>query len=497
MAKEKFYAVRVGRNVGVYNKWEEAQKQVKGYSGADYKSFLSKEEAESYVFNESIVKSSVEISETVEEVNTRIEAEKAKLKENEVMAFVDGSYSTDADGREKYSFGAVLITQNAIENLYKAFVWNQYMDSRNIAGEIAGVKEVISWAVKTNKSKIKIFYDYEGIEKWALGQWKANSITAKDYKKFFDEHEKKINIEFEHVKAHTGIKYNEQADKLAKIAISSQCYKTYQDGSVYFWGYSKEEWIQIVLELKLLLWDKSTKDEEIIIEEEIKEYHKRLIICLGGQKVVINCYSSKKSYVQGKSDSLFEMIISRGVEKLSTEKEVIDTLKARHAISVENDEIEKLFSKLLPDFKFSKKEVKLKNSLLTAVFNTMVTYYMPDYTQLIFPLLRGIEFYLHRILGDLLGHETERKNGANKFCYFNFNKQTEMYEYKYQETTKKLSKNQIEYLNELYNRYNKIRHPYFHWSNNSINTQVITNIDEAHRLLREGLKFINNYYIIF
>ena len=56
---------------------------------------------------------------------------------------------------------------------------------------------------------------------------------------------------------------------------------------------------------------------------------------------------------------------------------------------------------------------------------------------------------------------------------------------------------QLNYLNELYNRYNKIRHPYSHWSEESMDTQVITDINTAHELLEEGLKFIDKYYIIF
>ena len=35
----KFYAVKKGRTPGVYLTWEDAKKQVDGYSGAEYKSF--------------------------------------------------------------------------------------------------------------------------------------------------------------------------------------------------------------------------------------------------------------------------------------------------------------------------------------------------------------------------------------------------------------------------------------------------------------------------
>ena len=47
--KGKFYAVKVGRRIGVFRTWEECQDSVKGYSGAQYKAFPTLSEAENYV----------------------------------------------------------------------------------------------------------------------------------------------------------------------------------------------------------------------------------------------------------------------------------------------------------------------------------------------------------------------------------------------------------------------------------------------------------------
>lgn len=44
----KFYAVAVGREIGVFMTWNECEKQVKGYSGAKYKSFTTQKEAEEW-----------------------------------------------------------------------------------------------------------------------------------------------------------------------------------------------------------------------------------------------------------------------------------------------------------------------------------------------------------------------------------------------------------------------------------------------------------------
>jgi ribonuclease HI len=50
----KFYAVAKGNKPGIYTTWSECQKQVKGFSGAIYKSFQTKQEAQDLItkFNE-------------------------------------------------------------------------------------------------------------------------------------------------------------------------------------------------------------------------------------------------------------------------------------------------------------------------------------------------------------------------------------------------------------------------------------------------------------
>lgn len=45
MAKNKFYTVWKGRKPGVYQTWQACEEQIKGFDGAQYKSFDSQEEA--------------------------------------------------------------------------------------------------------------------------------------------------------------------------------------------------------------------------------------------------------------------------------------------------------------------------------------------------------------------------------------------------------------------------------------------------------------------
>ncbi|ORX84678.1 hypothetical protein BCR32DRAFT_230304, partial [Anaeromyces robustus] len=48
--RKKYYAVKKGRHIGIFNSWENIKKEVSGYQGAIYKSFLSYEEAKEFVY---------------------------------------------------------------------------------------------------------------------------------------------------------------------------------------------------------------------------------------------------------------------------------------------------------------------------------------------------------------------------------------------------------------------------------------------------------------
>src|SRR5690242_18996060 len=50
--KQKFYAVRKGRQPGIYSDWDSCKRQVEGFAGAQYKSFSTREEAARFIAGE-------------------------------------------------------------------------------------------------------------------------------------------------------------------------------------------------------------------------------------------------------------------------------------------------------------------------------------------------------------------------------------------------------------------------------------------------------------
>ena len=199
----KYYAVRVGKSTGVFFTWEECQKQVIGYPGAVYKSFTTIEEAEKFVKGEEL-----DAAAPGEETFT--------IEPGALAAYVDGSYNAE---HGQFSYGMVLLDGEQEMSFHQFFIDEELAAMRNVAGEIKGAEAAMRYAIEHGFKKLYIYHDYEGIAKWCLGEWKTNKEGTKAYKEYFESIKDKLQVEFVKVAAHTGDKYNERADKLAKEAL--------------------------------------------------------------------------------------------------------------------------------------------------------------------------------------------------------------------------------------------------------------------------------------
>lgn len=205
MAK-KYYAVAKGKTPGIYLTWNDCKAQVDGFSGAVYKGFATVQEAEEFVVKYGGGAASSVTKNNSSEIST----------DTHLVAYVDGSYE---HSMRQYAYGCVLVLPEDTVTLNGSGNEEDYVSMRNVAGEILGSEHAIQWAVEHGYSSITIYYDYEGIEKWANGIWKANKAGTQRYKEFVAKQREKIDISFSKVAAHTGVKYNEMADQLAKAAL--------------------------------------------------------------------------------------------------------------------------------------------------------------------------------------------------------------------------------------------------------------------------------------
>ncbi len=196
MAK-KVYAVKKGRETGIFSTWEECKQKVHGYPGARYKSFPTLKEAQDYL-------------------QGTINREMPEISPEEVCtAYVDGSFD---QSRKAYSYGCILLYQGKRIEMSKAFFKGEDADMRNVAGELEGAMAAMAYCRDNEIPLLHLYYDYQGIESWATGEWKRNKPGTIRYKAFYDSLDK-LQVVFHKVKGHSGVELNEAVDKLAKAAL--------------------------------------------------------------------------------------------------------------------------------------------------------------------------------------------------------------------------------------------------------------------------------------
>lgn len=213
--KKKYYAVKTGRNIGIFDSWDKCKKEIEGFSGAEYKGFATQKEAQAYLNNPKNIPLKTKNKQT--ELSNTIVSQLSTLNSqplDEVIAYVDGSYNIKS---KIYGYGVVLLLPNGdIEKLFGSGESDNAVAMRNVAGELKGAMLAMQYATNNHYKKLTIYHDYEGISKWAEKKWKTNLDATKGYQDFCQKIKTIIELKFVKVLAHSGVEYNEMADELAK-----------------------------------------------------------------------------------------------------------------------------------------------------------------------------------------------------------------------------------------------------------------------------------------
>lgn len=225
MAKKKFYAVAVGRVSGIYTDWASAEKQVKGFAGAKYKSFPTKAEAEAWCENPVY---SVKKKPASDNRNESTQSLPTSGVEGRIYIYTDGGcsgnpgpggYGTvilDGDDYQEFSEGFQRTTNNRMELL----------------ACIVGLQ-----MLKNNKKPVQIFSDSSYVvnsitKGWAAG-WKKRGWRKSDGEQALNIDLWKVmlalceknQVTFTWVKGHAGHELNERCDRLAVAASQQQSLK--------------------------------------------------------------------------------------------------------------------------------------------------------------------------------------------------------------------------------------------------------------------------------
>lgn len=203
MPKKLFYAVKVGRSPGIYSKWKDAEPQVKGFKDAVYQKFKTLPEAEKFMFGTALDEANE---------NKRIES-----VEDVFEIYVDGSYNDKKP--DCYASAIVVLKNGVVIDTFSKLSEGPASEMRNVAGELSAACRAFKYCFEEGIGRVTIYHDYEGIAAWCTEKWKTNNQYTKKYKAYYDEMSKYIEISFEKVKGHSGNKFNNLADALAKKAL--------------------------------------------------------------------------------------------------------------------------------------------------------------------------------------------------------------------------------------------------------------------------------------
>lgn len=142
---------------------------------------------------------------------------------SEIDVYVDGSWKTS---RPEYSGWAYVILKPDLPRAGQIIYEDSGLvlaKSRQIDGELVStLKALIKVKSMRKISKVNLYYDYMGIEKWATGEWKASSEIARIYVETLNGELKEVikKVNFVKLKSHTGEHFwNDYIDLKAKEAL--------------------------------------------------------------------------------------------------------------------------------------------------------------------------------------------------------------------------------------------------------------------------------------
>ncbi|KAG2381417.1 hypothetical protein C9374_006406 [Naegleria lovaniensis] len=263
MTKRKYYVVVKGRKCGIFNTWSECESQVKGYSGAKYKSFATMEMAEKYLkqegessnvittnqsnpnnssanINESEIFDQSSLKRKKDEFNQEInsESQTKTSTESQMEPEIKKVKLNNPKYKQIYTDGCCF--GNGLANSVAGVgVWFGEDDPLNYSGRLEGTLQsnqraeikACSIALKRLPQEFQFVelltdsnYVIKAMTAWRF-VWEKNNWKTKDNKdiqnldlflELVNEINKRTKVKFTYVQGHSNVHGNEMADILAK-----------------------------------------------------------------------------------------------------------------------------------------------------------------------------------------------------------------------------------------------------------------------------------------
>lgn len=138
-----------------------------------------------------------------------------------LLAYTDGSVMGSIASPSPIGYGGVIVdadTDTIIHQYYGTVPvdYPEFDSGRNVGGEIAAAVHAARWALRNLYYHLTIVHDYEGVGKWPTRQWKTKQQMTREYVRIMDDLSRHLMINYTWSRGHSGNKYNDIADTLAK-----------------------------------------------------------------------------------------------------------------------------------------------------------------------------------------------------------------------------------------------------------------------------------------
>jgi len=226
MPPKKFYAVWAGHKPGIYTTWAEAEKQVKGYPKAGFKSFSTRPLAEEAFANGAVAPSKPALQRQSPESPSTTNG----TSTSDVDIFCDGACNPNPG---KSGTGIAIYKQQQLDQLWYGL---HNRSGTNNTAELLGLYHslILAKAAAENGQSVTVHcdskYSIDCVTTWAKGWkakgWKKKSGEIKNLDIIKPAHalylEVADKVQVQHVKGHAGVEGNELADRMSVIAIERQ-----------------------------------------------------------------------------------------------------------------------------------------------------------------------------------------------------------------------------------------------------------------------------------
>jgi ribonuclease HI len=224
-----FYAIARGRNPGIYTNWPEAQKQIKGFNGAKFRKFDTRQEAQAFIDDNPVLKQSSILG-------IFAQAEDPQENDNCLICFTDGACSANGTIGARSSF-AIVWPYHEEYNYAQRVEGDAQTNNRGEFGALIYAMKQASVIDQSNTKTLIVYTDsmllIKSLTEW-LPSWKRNNWNKSDGQQIANldlvqeldmlmQHRK---IALRHVRAHTKgtdweSRYNDKVDRLARVVLMS------------------------------------------------------------------------------------------------------------------------------------------------------------------------------------------------------------------------------------------------------------------------------------